>query len=498
MPSPRSLALQMMLLRGQPKDPTSSIRRVGTPGFRVRPQAPALLSGGIACELLRLIAAGQLRPGTAIPSERRLADAAGVSRVSVRQGVDFLKREGVLVARRGDGTKVAFENQPDEPIRRLTQDYMLTLSELADIAEMLLPWAAAQAAMQPEASSLINCDTADLSDEPPDVQDFEFHQAIAAASGSPFCQHIFRALSRPLRAVTAGVFSTELAGPRGGIRCRANILSDAISKQNPAAAGVAAQQYFAAVKEAFRVAPKPPEIDDETILKAICELPKQHVVGQVTEALKSLLHVEHIRPNDRLPSERALADQLGVSRVSVRAALRTLRQEGWIESAERSGTRFVARRSAPDGLVPAYRSSHRTLRDVCELRALVEPWAVRRAARRAEGPPMTMLKRVLADTSRADRPERMKSNDDMRFHRTVAELSGSAVHLYIAEVTRETLADYFDYSINQLRSGKESDSEVHLHHSGIVRHIERGEGDLAAGWQIEHSRVFQDAYSQVA
>jgi GntR family transcriptional regulator len=53
------------------------------------------------------INAGELLEGAALPSERDLADALGVSRMTVRQALEGLESDGVLIRRHGSGTYVA-------------------------------------------------------------------------------------------------------------------------------------------------------------------------------------------------------------------------------------------------------------------------------------------------------------------------------------------------------------------------------------------------------
>ncbi|MBI3958919.1 MAG: GntR family transcriptional regulator [Chloroflexi bacterium] len=69
------------------------------------------------------VQSGQLAPGDQLPSERELCEQAGVSRMTARQAVAYLAREGVLTVRAGVGTFVA------EP--KLTHDalHLLGFSE---------------------------------------------------------------------------------------------------------------------------------------------------------------------------------------------------------------------------------------------------------------------------------------------------------------------------------------------------------------------------------
>lgn len=61
----------------------------------------------LARSLRKQISEGSLDPGSALPSERDLCEMAGLSRVTVRKGIEELINEGVLVRRQGAGTFVA-------------------------------------------------------------------------------------------------------------------------------------------------------------------------------------------------------------------------------------------------------------------------------------------------------------------------------------------------------------------------------------------------------
>ncbi len=61
----------------------------------------------IADRLATEISDGRLAPGAQVPSEAALIDAFGVSRITVRQAVALLARNGQVVARRGKGTFVS-------------------------------------------------------------------------------------------------------------------------------------------------------------------------------------------------------------------------------------------------------------------------------------------------------------------------------------------------------------------------------------------------------
>src|SRR5207253_8975006 len=91
-----------------------------------------------------------------------------------------------------------------------------------------------------------------------------------------------------------------------------------------------------------------------------------------------------LRPGDRLPPERELAARLQVSRASVREALRSLELQGLLSRRQGSGTFIVA--LGQKELLRAFArltEEGQTLRDIFELRFLLEPSIAAMAARRA-------------------------------------------------------------------------------------------------------------------
>lgn len=61
----------------------------------------------LARSLREHISSGGIDPGSALPSERDLSEMAGLSRVTVRKGIEQLIEEGVLIRKQGSGTFVA-------------------------------------------------------------------------------------------------------------------------------------------------------------------------------------------------------------------------------------------------------------------------------------------------------------------------------------------------------------------------------------------------------
>jgi GntR family transcriptional repressor for pyruvate dehydrogenase complex len=108
---------------------------------------------------------------------------------------------------------------------------------------------------------------------------------------------------------------------------------------------------------------------------------------QIVLQLCEVIRQGRFRAGGRLPPERELADQLRVSRSSLREALRTMESAGLVESHHGGGT-FVRDAVSCDAVSPLARvlqAPGDTVGDLWEIRLIVEPEIAARAALRATG-----------------------------------------------------------------------------------------------------------------
>jgi DNA-binding FadR family transcriptional regulator len=169
---------------------------------------------------------------------------------------------------------------------------------------------------------------------------------------------------------------------------------------------------------------------------------------ETVERLLQAVKLGQVRPGDRLPSERELALRLGISRVTLREAIRVLAQEGYLASRRgRSGGTFVLPtadwrqdtrdvRATPGDLDDE-------LTDALVLRQVLEPAAVELAARRAHpAETVTTLREMLAEEQSVEVTDYRPI--DSRLHVALADLAGSpSLTAAVADV-RMRLNDLLD------------------------------------------------------
>jgi len=153
-----------------------------------------------------------------------------------------------------------------------------------------------------------------------------------------------------------------------------------------------------------------------------------HAFEGAIERILQLIKLGVVGVGDRLPPERELAVRLGVSRVTVREAIRALQEAGFVASRRgRYGGTFVRavpaqRQGRNRGHLP--RTLGSDLDDVLALRRVVEVGAAEQAARhRLEPFEVAHLEQALAQTSAASLADYRRA--DSRLHLAIAELSRS-------------------------------------------------------------------------
>jgi len=193
------------------------------------------------------------------------------------------------------------------------------------------------------------------------------------------------------------------------------------------------------------------------------ETPKAKVgllSDQLATSIMKMIADGHFSPGERLPGERQLAEKMDVSRVSIRAALQNLKAQGILEAVQGGGTRVLA--AAGELTTPLEelaKVSEQNLRDLAEIRALLEGWAARRAAERASDHDVHALGEALEKLERQKkRPSsKEKAADEFNFHYLVGKASGSAVYMHIMDVIRDIIASSLEahqYNLFQEPSGE--------------------------------------------
>jgi GntR family transcriptional repressor for pyruvate dehydrogenase complex len=155
---------------------------------------------------------------------------------------------------------------------------------------------------------------------------------------------------------------------------------------------------------------------------------KEGVTSQLIARLKSLISSGVLTPGAKLPPERELAPAFGVSRSSLRHALKALEIMGVLTQRVGDGTYLAADAGAilqePFELLMLIDAI--TLDDLLETRLIVEPELAARAAERATLEDLRKMSKTL-ETYRRGTPDTVLVEADLAFHRAIFEAARNPI-----------------------------------------------------------------------
>ena len=209
---------------------------------------------------------------------------------------------------------------------------------------------------------------------------------------------------------------------------------------------------------------------------------------ETVERLLTAIRLGLVGPGEKFPAERDLAAQLGVSRLTLREALRSLQQAGFVESRRgRFGGTFVMASPPAPGraeLLRQLREDGARLDDVLTFRMAVETGAAQLLAQAVAGPippaAAEVLPARLAALAAAG-PHDYRRQDTL-FHLAIAELTGSPLLAAACADARMRTNDL----LNAIPVLPRNIDHTAAQHTAIVAAILSGDPDRARRAVAEH------------
>jgi GntR family transcriptional repressor for pyruvate dehydrogenase complex len=170
-------------------------------------------------------------------------------------------------------------------------------------------------------------------------------------------------------------------------------------------------------------------------------IPRPKVYHTVAKQLERHI-TENLKPGDLLPSERHLAEMLGVSRGSVRDAIRTMEAMGLLAPRQGIGTVVCQPEStSTDRLADALRQKHKLVAELIDVRRMIEPHLVARAAARASEDELKEMDEILDRQEAKVRRGELAVEEDSEFHYSIALACNNSAVLRVVDVLMELLRD---------------------------------------------------------
>jgi DNA-binding FadR family transcriptional regulator len=207
---------------------------------------------------------------------------------------------------------------------------------------------------------------------------------------------------------------------------------------------------------------------------------------ETVERLLGVIKLGLVAPGDRFPAERELAARLGISRLTLREAIRELQEAGYVESRRGrvGGTFVIYRPPAPSEAKAARlaRENAATLTDALKFRMAVETGAAEAlaadSARRADGRDALLARLAAVNSASLADYRRL----DTLFHLSIAELAGSSLLTAACVDARMRTNDL----LNAIPVLRRNIDHTALQHTAIANAILAGHPERARRAVSEH------------
>lgn len=214
----------------------------------------------------------------------------------------------------------------------------------------------------------------------------------------------------------------------------------------------------------------------------------------IISEIKTLINTKNLDPGEKLPSERLLAERIGVTRGSIRNAIQKLESYGLLKSMPQSGT-FISNlgRAALNGMIDQILNlPEPDFKSLVETRIFLEIKSVRFAAIRHTAEDLERIEQALEDYRTKTLSGKESVEEDLLFHLAIAQASHNpSLNQLMLSITPQIITDFEKYHVCKSDMALSAIKE----HEAIVEAIRTKDPDQAELMIKEHfSVLYQYCY----
>jgi GntR family transcriptional regulator, transcriptional repressor for pyruvate dehydrogenase complex len=210
---------------------------------------------------------------------------------------------------------------------------------------------------------------------------------------------------------------------------------------------------------------------------------RNKVYEEVAKQIERLI-LKKLKPGDKLPSERELAEILQVSRSSIRDAIRSLELVGLVEPRQGAGT--IVRERSPESSVNPFTDTlkrrQELVTELLDFRKMLEPPLAARAATHASAEDISEMEEILQRQEEKQDQGNVASAEDAEFHYSIALASGNSVVLKVIDTLMDLLRETRENSLQVLGRSQKSLAG----HRRILAAIKRHDAEAAKAAMRRH------------
>lgn len=210
-----------------------------------------------------------------------------------------------------------------------------------------------------------------------------------------------------------------------------------------------------------------------------------------------------LKPGDKLPSEHDMTQRFGISRISLREAMKLLEAKGHIESHGRRG-KFVRESGGPpfestiEGIISI---NHEKIWELLAVRRIIDSEAARMAALHATRSQIARLRRFKSDVEKLGIPNLVASREGgklyAKIYNDLADATNNTIFAHLMKSISSLLKGALPYSRQKLIAVPDAPERFYSQHIRIIEAIERGDADEAKRAVVDHIDWLEKTLKQV-
>lgn len=210
------------------------------------------------------------------------------------------------------------------------------------------------------------------------------------------------------------------------------------------------------------------------------------IPDEVYKQIVSLISSGEIKPGQKLPSERDISSELGVSRQSVREALYRAGTMGLIEVRQGEGSfvRSSISNNLKEPLEVILSEQAERVFEFLEIRKLFEGWCAEKAASQATEEDVKKIKEILERMKNLKTTDKAWEETDLEFHFAVVSAANHVIAIHIMEALKVTFTTFFDF--RQILEKIDKKELLWQHHYDIYEAIKQKKPQSAKQKLVDH------------
>lgn len=190
--------------------------------------------------------------------------------------------------------------------------------------------------------------------------------------------------------------------------------------------------------------------------KGVINIKDKELSEIISVKVQDIIIKDGMKPGDKMPSESDLVELFGVSRSTIREAMKLLKAENVIEIQRGRGT-FVSEHTGirKDPLGLNFTDQFRLLENLLEARLIIEPQIAFYAAQRATEANLEVLEETINRMQRVIKTQKNDNTDlDTEFHTAIAKSSQNDVLHRVVPIINDSIMKGYDETVNNQESFK--------------------------------------------